>query len=86
MGGKMRRMLVLSVGTAMAALMVASRVALAATISCPNKSGNLCVGTINRDTMTGRDRADTMRGKAGGDKMSGLGGADEMLGQPGDLN
>lgn len=54
-----------------AALLVASGVAWAATISCPNRSGSLCVGTSQGDTMTGRDRADDMRGREGGDSMRG---------------
>src|SRR5918997_2336970 len=66
------------------ALVVTSGVAWAATISCPNRSGNLCVGTDNKDTMTGRnDRADEMRAQGGGDTMRGRGGADTMLGQDG---
>jgi len=66
-----------------AALMVTSGVAWAATISCPNRTGNLCVGTDTRDTMNGRDRADEMRANDGGDEMRGRGVADELLGQAG---
>jgi serralysin len=66
------------------ALVVASGVAWAASISCPNRSGNLCVGTDNKDTMTGMDdRADDMRGKGRGDEMKGRGGGDTVLGQDG---
>ena len=66
------------------ALLVASGVAWAASISCPNRSGNLCVGTDNKDTMTGRDgRTDDMRGKGRGDEMKGRGGGDTVLGQDG---
>jgi Ca2+-binding RTX toxin-like protein len=67
----------------LAALVVGSGVAWAAQISCPNRAGNLCVGTNNKDTMTGRDRADEMRAKDGADEMRGRGGADELLGQDG---
>jgi hypothetical protein len=71
-------------GLMVVALVVASGVAWAASISCPNRSGNLCVGTDNRDTMTGRDgRTDEMRARGGADEMRGRGGADEMQGQPG---
>ena len=66
------------------ALVVASGVAWAATISCPNRSGNLCVGTDNKDTMTGRDgRTDDMRAKGGADEVRGRGGADALSGGPG---
>lgn len=66
------------------AMAVTSGVAWAATISCPNKSGNLCVGTDKKDTMTGRnDRADEMRARGGGDEARGRGGADNVLGQDG---
>ena len=64
-------------------VLVAAGVALAATISCPNRAGNLCVGTSNKDTMIGRDRVVNMRGREGGDEMRGRGAADTMLGQPG---
>ncbi len=71
-------------GLMVATLVVASGVAWAASISCPNRSANLCVGTDNRDTMTGRDgRTDEMRARGGADVMRGRGGADVMLGQPG---
>jgi Ca2+-binding RTX toxin-like protein len=67
-----------------AALVVASGVAWAASISCPNRSGNLCVGTDNKDTMTGRDgRTDDMRAKGGADEVRGRGGADTLSGGPG---
>lgn len=78
-----RRALVLVVLMA-CALLVTCGVALAATISCPNREGNLCVGTNNKDTMTGRDgRTDEMQGRGGPDEMKGRGGADVMLGQLG---
>ena len=71
-------------GLMMTALVVASGIAWAAAISCPNRDGNLCVGTDRQDTMTGRDsRADDMRGKGGADEMRGRGGADEMQGGTG---
>ena len=55
------------------ALAVASGVAWAAQISCPNRTGDLCVGTTSNDTMTGRDRSDEMRANDGSDEMRGLG-------------
>ena len=65
-------------------LVMTSGVAWAATIGCPNAGGNLCVGTANKDVMTGREgRADAMRARGGGDEMRGRGGADTMLGQLG---
>ncbi len=79
----MRRRALLLAGLIAVALVVASGVAWAASISCPNRSGNLCMGTSQADTMTGRDRADEMRGREGGDLMRGAGGADVMVGQEG---
>ena len=80
----MRRRALLVAGLMVAALVVASGAAWAATISCPNRDGNLCVGTDNKDTMTGRDsRADDMRGKGGADEVRGRGGGDRLSGGPG---
>jgi hypothetical protein len=73
-------MLVLSVGIAMAALVVASGVAWAASISCPNRAGGLCVGTNKKDTMIGRKRADEMRGRGGADILKARGGKDTLAG------
>jgi hypothetical protein len=57
----MKRRTLFVAGLMVAALVVASGVAWAASISCPNRTGNLCVGTDNKDTMTGRDgRTDEM--------------------------
>jgi hypothetical protein len=75
-----RRMLVLWVGTAMAALVVASGVAWAASISCPNRAGSLCVGTNKKDTMNGRNRTDDMRAKGGADILKARGGKDTLAG------
>jgi Ca2+-binding RTX toxin-like protein len=70
------------------AMLLASGVAWAATINCPNRAGNLCVGTDNRDTMYGTsakdvmrglDAADTLRARAGADQLTG-GGGDDTLG------
>ena len=62
-------------GLVVTALVVASGVAWAATINCPNRSGNLCVGTDNKDTMIGRDgRTDEMRAKDGADILRHAGG------------
>jgi hypothetical protein len=79
----MRSRAILLLAMMASALVVASGVAWAAQISCPNRAGNLCVGTNNSDTMTGRDRSDEMRANDGSDEMRGLGGADELLGQAG---
>ncbi len=65
------------------ALVVASGVAWAATISCPNRDGNLCVGTNNRDTMTDGTRADDMRARGGNDTLRASGGNDKLDGGPG---
>jgi hypothetical protein len=71
-------------GLMAAALVVASGTAWAALISCPNREGNLCVGTDNKDTMTGRDgRTDDMRAKGGADEVRGRGRGDTLSGGPG---
>lgn len=71
--GMRRRALVL-VALMAGALAVTCGVAWAATVSCPNRDGNLCVGTNNKDTMTGRDgRPDEMNGQGGPDEMKGRG-------------
>jgi Ca2+-binding RTX toxin-like protein len=62
------------------ALVVASGIAWARTIDCPNRSGNVCVGSKKSDTMTGTESADDMRGRKGGDQMFGLGGNDKFSG------
>jgi Ca2+-binding RTX toxin-like protein len=79
---------VLLLASMMLAMVFASGVALAASIECPNRSGNLCVGTDNRDFMSGTERSDDMRGLAGDDSMEGNEGADFMDGGPGvdDMN
>jgi Ca2+-binding RTX toxin-like protein len=80
----MRKWALLVAVLMVAALVVASGVAWAATIRCPNRDGTLCVGTDRKDTMTGRDsRADKMRGKGSGDEMKGRGGGDTVLGERG---
>lgn len=67
----------------MAALVIASGVAWAATISCPNRAGDLCVGTDNKDTMIGRNRADEMRARGGADILKARVGNDTLFGQDG---
>lgn len=63
--------------------MVASGMAWAASINCPNRSGNLCVGTDKSDTMIGRNRADDMRAKDGADILRARGGKDTLSGGKG---
>ena len=79
----MRRRALFALGLMVAALVVASGVAWAATISCPNRAGNLCVGTSDADAMTGRDRSDDIRARAGGDTVKARGGKDHLRGGPG---
>jgi hypothetical protein len=80
----MRKRALFAAGLMVAALVVASGVAWAATIRCPNRDGNLCVGTDNKDTMIGRDgRSDDMRAKGSADEVRGRGGADTLSGGPG---
>ena len=62
--------------TVLVVLLVAltASVAFAATISCPNRADNLCVGTDGPDDMQGSDENDLMRGNGGNDTMiAGLG-------------
>jgi len=66
-----------------AALVVASGVAWAATINCPNRVGNLCVGTNKKDTMIGRNRIDDMHAKDGADTLRARGGKDTLSGGEG---
>ena len=70
-------------GAIVVALVMTSGVAVAAAISCPNRNGNLCVGTRDADAMTGRDRSDDIRARAGGDSVKALGGRDLLRGGPG---
>jgi Ca2+-binding RTX toxin-like protein len=80
---------VLLMALAAVALLVASGVAIAATLNC---SGN-CVGTPNPDRLIGSNNSQTMRGLGGGDSISGYrgddivegnGGADAVFGGLGD--
>jgi len=76
----MRRTVLLLFSAALVVL-VAGGVALAATISCPNRAGNLCVGTDQADTMNGRDGArDDMRGRGGLDTLRARGANDKLTG------
>jgi Ca2+-binding RTX toxin-like protein len=74
------RKTVLLLASVATALLLASGVVLAATISCPNRDGNRCVGTPQGDTMMGTDRADGMRGLDGNDALRARGGTDRLLG------
>jgi hypothetical protein len=76
----MRRRALFVAALMLAALVIASGVAWAATISCPNRAGKLCVGTDKKDTMIGRDRADDMRAKDGPDILKARGGKDILAG------
>jgi Ca2+-binding RTX toxin-like protein len=84
----MRRVVLLSAMVALGVLL-ACGVALAATINCPNRAGNLCVGTDNRnfmygtsakDVMRGLGAADTLRARAGADRLAGGDGGDKLAG------
>jgi len=69
--------------SAILAVLLAGGVALAATINCPNREGNLCVGTNGGDIMSGTDKADEMRGRGGPDRIEGGAGYDELRGGDG---
>jgi Ca2+-binding RTX toxin-like protein len=92
---KMRRTIALLTAMAML-LLVATSVAMAATVNCPaNTSSNiLCKGTIGDDTMTGTDASysdgidaffwgDKIFGYGGNDTLNARGGPDELDGGPG---
>lgn len=66
-----------------AVIVVASGVAWAATISCPNRAGGLCVGTKKKDIMRGTNRTDDMRGRGGSDVLKARGGTDTLSGDKG---
>ena len=80
----MQRRALLVAGAMVVALVMTSGVAVAAAISCPNRDGDLCVGTSDADAMTGRDGSDDIRARAGGDSVKALGGKDLLRGGPGE--
>ena len=55
-------------------LVVASGVALAANIHCPNRPDNGCVGTKNADHITGTPQSDQIRARGGDDLVNARGG------------
>jgi Ca2+-binding RTX toxin-like protein len=79
----MRRRAIILATTMAVALVVASSVALATEITCPNSIGNLCIGTDQADTMTGTGQNDDMSGRGGGDTMRARGGKDTLVGNEG---
>jgi RTX calcium-binding nonapeptide repeat (4 copies) len=76
----MRRTILLMATMALT-LLVASGVALAATVNCI--SGTACTGTKNADIMNGTADADSMFGRAGADLMRGNEGEDYLQGDRG---
>lgn len=76
-----------------AALVLASGVAWAATIQCPNRPDSGCEGTTKADTITGTPQPDQIRARGGddvvnarggdGDFSIGGGGEDKVRGQAG---
>jgi Ca2+-binding RTX toxin-like protein len=69
-----------AIATALTGALLLSGVALAANITCPNRAGNLCVGTSQADRMTGRTVPDDMRGRGGGDRLRARGSDDLLTG------
>jgi len=59
--------------------LVASGVALAAKISCPNAGGNSCTGTKNDDRLIGSSGDDNMSARGGDDLLKGRGGDDNAM-------
>jgi len=78
----MRKTVLFMASTALAVFVVCV-VALAADIQCPNRAGNLCVGTTGNDTLHGTNNSDEIRGRAGADVIEGLGAQDLLTGGPG---
>lgn len=56
------------------AMVVASGLALAANIQCPNRPDNGCVGTKKADAITGTPEQDLIRARAGADVVNARGG------------
>lgn len=80
----MSRTILLLTSMALGLLLVSfAGVALAAQISCPNRAGDLCVGTAQNDTMTGTNTTDRMRGAGGNDTIDAIGGNDRLSGERG---
>jgi Ca2+-binding RTX toxin-like protein len=65
-------------------LVLASGVAIAATVNCPNKAGRLCVGTAQNDTMYGTARRDDIRAYGGDDEVRARANNDWLAGGAGD--
>src|SRR5215203_6168851 len=81
-GKRMRKTVLFMASMALAVLLVCG-VALAADIQCPNRAGNLCVGTTGDDTLLGTANSDEIRGLDGADLIKGLGTKDLLRGGPG---
>jgi Ca2+-binding RTX toxin-like protein len=80
----MRRRTVLVLTVMAAAILLASGVALAKNVRCPNRDHHLCVGTNRSDTMTGTNRSDTIEARGGDDTVFGRGRRDRLFGDGGD--
>ena len=78
----MRRTAILVGAMAMLIVLVGG-VALARSISCPNKDNRLCVGTNQADTMAGANRMDTIKARGGNDTVTARGGKDIVNGGDG---
>ena len=78
----MRKTVLFLASMALAVLLVCG-VALAADIQCPNRAGNLCVGTTGDDTLTGTANSDTIEGRDGADLIKGRGAKDQLAGELG---
>lgn len=75
---------VLALSVMIAALLLASGLALAATLNPVNcQVGVICNGTSGDDRIVGTSRADTMRGRAGNDRILGRDGNDRISGDAG---
>src|SRR5215207_7198266 len=83
---RMRKAVLFMASMALAVLLVCG-VALAADIQCPNRAGNLCVGTTGDDTLLGTANSDEIRGGGGADDLFGGSGNEAIDGggtpQPG---
>lgn len=75
----MRKSVLLLLTSIALAVLLASGIALAATVNC-NPDAYKCVGTSGPDTLYGTsDDYDNIRGREGADKIYGLGGDDRTI-------
>ena len=73
----MNRKTIATLAVVVVALLLASGVVLARSITCP---GGVCLGTKRADTITGTVGTDEINGRGGGDTIDGGNGSDTIAG------